>query len=100
MRIGTSRGEVAGCGAGSRKVGRCGEPQPASSRTATTSRKACTLRTMLTIFPRSAEIKSGELSIGGQSARALAEEHGTPLVVQGAGRLSADRELSGLDLGA
>ena len=36
---------------------------------------------MLTIFPESAEIKSGELWIGGHAAAALAQEYGTPLVV-------------------
>jgi diaminopimelate decarboxylase len=36
---------------------------------------------MLDLFPASAEIAGGELSVGGLRATALAEEHGTPLVV-------------------
>jgi diaminopimelate decarboxylase len=36
---------------------------------------------MLSVFPRTAEIKNGGLSIGGHAAEALAAEHGTPLVV-------------------
>jgi diaminopimelate decarboxylase len=36
---------------------------------------------MLSVFPRTAEIKNGGLSIGGHAAEALAAGHGTPLVV-------------------
>jgi diaminopimelate decarboxylase len=36
---------------------------------------------MLDVFPTSAEIAGGELSVGGLRATALAEEHGTPLLV-------------------
>ncbi|HSP72430.1 MAG TPA: diaminopimelate decarboxylase [Gaiellaceae bacterium] len=36
---------------------------------------------MLELFPRSAAVESGVLSIGGVAVPALAEEHGTPLVV-------------------
>jgi diaminopimelate decarboxylase len=47
---------------------------------------------MLELFPDTARIEDGELTIGGVRASALAEEHGTPLVVyceetvRGAGR--------------
>jgi diaminopimelate decarboxylase len=36
---------------------------------------------MLELFPDTAEIRDGELFVGGVGARALAEEYGTPLVV-------------------
>jgi len=36
---------------------------------------------MLELFPSSARIEGGELSLGGVAASRLAEEHGTPLVV-------------------
>ena len=36
---------------------------------------------MLELLPESAAVDSGELSLGGVRASALAEEHGTPLVV-------------------
>ena len=36
---------------------------------------------MLDLFPESARIDAGELTVGGVRAGALAEEYGTPLVV-------------------
>jgi len=36
---------------------------------------------VLDLFPTSAEVRDGELAIGGVRASALADEHGTPLVV-------------------
>ncbi|HEU0056708.1 MAG TPA: hypothetical protein VFQ08_05580, partial [Gaiella sp.] len=36
---------------------------------------------MLALFPRSAALQGASLAIGGLTAEALAEEHGTPLVV-------------------
>src|SRR3954471_20755679 len=41
----------------------------------------CRLRAVLDLFPVSAEVADGQLSLGGVRASALTEEFGTPLVV-------------------
>ena len=41
----------------------------------------CKLRLVLDLFPESARIEGGELTLGGVSAARLAAEHGTPLLV-------------------
>src|SRR5579884_1914812 len=82
MRAGSGCGSRStGGGCGGRRGGR-GQPQPASAGSASASTSSSgRLRRMLSILPRTAEIRDGELWLGGCRASELAAEHGTPLVV-------------------